>query len=261
MVSSANYGGWKLRGARSGSCGTIQRTLHFRDGPPTTCDRYRIMALLLLPAATGYTLSSMRPPVSTRVASPAMMAESAPCAFLQPHSPMPLRTVCVCALASHRCAHTRLCRCAVANGKMQFKNVAREWRCKWTDDGGGSAACDTPRCLGKSGAPQVVAPSHRQRQAGPRGQLLRASASLLEVVHVRPHGTHVLHVHMHSRSMRMACACGIKQTHGHAHAHLTCTSAGKASSAALVEIADLVEEYLPKRPITLTLYPSPSPQP
>uniref|UniRef100_A0A7S0NB29 Uncharacterized protein n=1 Tax=Phaeocystis antarctica TaxID=33657 RepID=A0A7S0NB29_9EUKA len=61
------------------------------------------MALLLLPAATGYTLSSMRPPVSTRVASPAMMAE-------------------------------------MANGKMQFANVAREWRCKWTDDGGGKAS-------------------------------------------------------------------------------------------------------------------------
>ena len=35
-----------------------------------------------------------------------------------------------------------ICRCAVANGKMQFENVAREWRCKWTDDGGGNAPCE-----------------------------------------------------------------------------------------------------------------------
>ena len=56
----------------------------------------------ILSAATGYTLSSMRSSVSTRVASPAM-AE-------------------------------------MANGKMQFENVAREWRCKWKDDGGGKAS-------------------------------------------------------------------------------------------------------------------------
>jgi hypothetical protein len=27
----------------------------------------------------------------------------------------------------------------MANGKMAFSNVAREWRCKWKDDGGGKA--------------------------------------------------------------------------------------------------------------------------
>ena len=217
------------------------------------------MALLLLPAATGYTLSSMRPPVSTRVASPAMMAESAPCAFLQPHSPMPLRTVCVCALASHG-ANTRAC---AAAQWPTARCSSRTSRASGAASGRTTAAATPPvthtRASGR--AEHLGSPSHRQRHAGPRGQLLRASASLLEMVHVRPHGTHVLHVHMHSRSMLMACACGIKQTHAHAHLHLRCTFAGKASSAALVEIADLVEEYLPKRPITLTLYPSPSPSP
>ena len=29
---------------------------------------------------------------------------------------------------------------SVADGKMQFENVAREWRCKWKDDGGGKAS-------------------------------------------------------------------------------------------------------------------------
>ena len=84
---------------------------------------------------------------------------------------------------------------------MQFENVAREWRCKWKDDGGGSAAC---KGLGtKAPAPPGTAKN------GPG--LLRASASLI-------------------------CA----------HAHIRCTSAGKASSKTLVEIADLVDEYLPK---------------
>ena len=87
----------------------------------------------------------------------------------------------------------------MANGKMQFENVAREWRCKWKDDGGGSAAC---KGLGtKAPAPPKNGPG-----------LLRASANLI-------------------------CA--------HAHT-FRCTSAGKASSKTLVEIADLVDEYLPK---------------
>lgn len=59
-----------------------------------------------LSAVTGYTLSSMGSPASTRVASPVAMAE-------------------------------------MANGKMQFENVAREWRCKWKDDGGGKASSKT----------------------------------------------------------------------------------------------------------------------
>ena len=53
----------------------------------------------ILSAAPGYTLSPMRSAVSTRVASPAMMAESTPCAFI----PVAL---CNCA----RCKHTCLCR-------------------------------------------------------------------------------------------------------------------------------------------------------
>ena len=28
----------------------------------------------------------------------------------------------------------------MANGKMSFENVGREWRCKWKDDGGGKAS-------------------------------------------------------------------------------------------------------------------------
>ena len=57
----------------------------------------------------------------------------------------------------------------MANGKMQFENVAREWRCKWKDDGGGSAAC---KGLGtKAPAPPGTAKN------GPG--LLRASASLI----------------------------------------------------------------------------------
>ena len=31
----------------------------------------------------------------------------------------------------------------MANGKMEFDNVAREWRCKWQDDGGGKASSAT----------------------------------------------------------------------------------------------------------------------
>ena len=31
----------------------------------------------------------------------------------------------------------------MANGKMLFDNVAREWRCKWQDDGGGKASSAT----------------------------------------------------------------------------------------------------------------------
>jgi hypothetical protein len=31
----------------------------------------------------------------------------------------------------------------MANGKMQFENVGREWRCKWNDDGGGKASSQT----------------------------------------------------------------------------------------------------------------------
>jgi hypothetical protein len=31
----------------------------------------------------------------------------------------------------------------MANGKMAFSNVAREWRCKWEDDGGGKATSKT----------------------------------------------------------------------------------------------------------------------
>ena len=31
----------------------------------------------------------------------------------------------------------------MANGKMTFTNVAREWRCKWKDDGGGKASSKT----------------------------------------------------------------------------------------------------------------------
>jgi hypothetical protein len=31
----------------------------------------------------------------------------------------------------------------MANGKMTFTNVAREWRCKWEDDGGGKGSSKT----------------------------------------------------------------------------------------------------------------------
>ena len=51
--------------------------------------------------------------------------------------------------------------CAVASGKMQFENVAREWRCKWKDDGGGNAACETPVPRGGKWA-------RTQRPAAPR---------------------------------------------------------------------------------------------
>ena len=85
---------------------------------------------------------------------------------------------------------------------MQFENVAREWRCKWKDDGGGSAAC---KGLGtKAPAP----PRHCQER--PRAAARLGQPDLCTRTHIR------------------------------------CTYAGKASSKTLVEIADLVDEYLPK---------------
>ena len=90
----------------------------------------------------------------------------------------------------------------MANGKMQFENVAREWRCKWKDDGGGSAA---RKGLGTRGS---CTPRHCQER--PRAAARLGQPDLCTRTHIR------------------------------------CTSAGKASSKTLVEIADLVDEYLPK---------------
>ena len=56
---------------------------------------------------------------------------------------------------------------------MQFENVAREWRCKWKDDGGGNAVCETPVPREKKWPP--AAP--RSAKNGPG--LLRASARLI----------------------------------------------------------------------------------
>jgi hypothetical protein len=61
---------------------------------------------LLLPCAAGFSISAARPATNTlRLATP-LMAE-------------------------------------MANGKMTFENVGREWRCKWNDDGGGKASSQT----------------------------------------------------------------------------------------------------------------------
>merc|ERR1719198_1846149 len=63
-----------------------------------------MMLALLVPCASAFTLNAAAPPAgATRVSTPVMMPE-------------------------------------MANGKMTFENVAREWRCKWNDDGGGKAS-------------------------------------------------------------------------------------------------------------------------
>ena len=70
-----------------------------KEYPSTRAPEKMSFVGAILSAAPGYTLSPMRSAVSTRVASPAMMAESTPCAFI----PVAL---CNCA----RCKHTCLCR-------------------------------------------------------------------------------------------------------------------------------------------------------
>ena len=253
MVSSANYGGWKLRGARSGKLrdhpkanssfqGRTSDNLRSDHGTPPLACGHRLHALLHAPARLDPCGVACDDGGKCAVCFPLV-----PAAW--PHAAA--HCVCVCSCEPPG-AHTRAC---AAAQWPTARCSSRTSRASGAASGRTTAAAAPPvthtRASGR--AEHLGSPSPRQRQEGPRGQLLRASVSLLEMVHARPHGTHLPHVHMHSRSMLMACACGIKQTHGHAHLHLRCTSAGKASSAALVEIADLVEEYLPKRPITLTL--------
>ena len=60
--------------------------------------------LLVLPGVASLTIGvAVRPSAGVRASAPTMMAE-------------------------------------MANGKMSFENVGREWRCKWKDDGGGKAS-------------------------------------------------------------------------------------------------------------------------
>ena len=113
---------------------------------------------------------------------------------------------------------------------MQFENVAREWRCKWKDDGGGNAVCETPVPRGK-----MASCSPQQCQERPRAAARLGQADLIGLLTARWNPR--LHVQV------MTCTCHVTC---HMHMHMICTSAGKASSAALVEIADLVDEYLPK---------------
>ena len=119
------------------------------------------------------------------------------------HSPMQLRPV----------QHTYLCRCAVANGKMQFENVAREWRCKWKDDGGGNAVCETP-----VPRERMASCSPRQCQEQPRAAARLGQADLIGLLTARWNPR--LHVQKMTCTCHVTCTCTCNMhMHMHMHAH------------------------------------------